>query len=88
MGKSGPPRLLFISHSLALGYHTRQDGDRAEELLFRRKGHNECKGQSLCFRQESALVARCRDRGRHLGPELEGSGLEFSGDPREGHGSR
>lgn len=28
-------------------------------------------------------MARCRDRGRHLGPELDGSGAEFSG-PRGG----
>lgn len=56
--------------------------------MFRRKGHNECKGRSLCFWQETDLVARCRARGRHRRMELEGSGLEFSGDPHEGHCSR
>lgn len=53
---------MFISHGLALGYDTGQDGDRAEEPLFRRKGHNECKRQSLCFWQERDLVAMGRER--------------------------
>lgn len=32
-GQKWVPVLLFVSHSLALGHHTRQDGDRAEEVI-------------------------------------------------------